>query len=151
MTFLKTGALPLAVAALLAVPTTVSANAIQRACNASDRNASRALCSCIGDVAGDLLSGSQIREGARWFDDPQRAKMCANPTAPAMKRCGRLGEPFHRRHSNAADDPARNGGSAPGQTGRPSAGGLFDQVQRPIEIPRIIRVGHRAAASGRAE
>lgn len=74
MTFLKTGALPLAVAALLAVPTTVSANAIQRACNASDRNASRALCSCIGDVAGDLLSGSQIREGARWFDDPQRAQ-----------------------------------------------------------------------------
>ena len=74
MTFRKTWAATAALAAFLAVPTTLNANPIERACNASDREASRALCSCIGDVAGDLLTRAQMREGARWFDDPQRAQ-----------------------------------------------------------------------------
>ena len=65
---------PLAVAVFLAVPTALYANPIERACMASDRNASRALCSCIGLVADATLSGAQMREGARWFDDPQRAQ-----------------------------------------------------------------------------
>ncbi|WP_461427962.1 hypothetical protein [Gymnodinialimonas sp.] len=56
------------------MPTSANANPIQRACMASDRDASRALCSCIGDAAGDTLTRSQMREGARWFDDPQRAQ-----------------------------------------------------------------------------
>ena len=67
--------LPALAVAVLAVPTTLQANPIQRACLASDRDASsRPLCSCIGDAAGDTLSRSQMREGARWFDDPQRAQ-----------------------------------------------------------------------------
>lgn len=65
---------PVLAAAFLAVPTIASANAIQRACMASDRDASQSLCRCIGDAADNTLSRSQIREGARWFDDPQRAQ-----------------------------------------------------------------------------
>lgn len=65
---------PVLAAAFLVVPTALHANPIQRACMASDRNASRALCSCIGDAADATLTRSQMREGARWFDDPQRAQ-----------------------------------------------------------------------------
>ncbi len=65
---------PALAAVFLAVPTSASANPIQRACLASDNNSSRALCSCIGDAADATLSRSQMREGARWFDDPQRAQ-----------------------------------------------------------------------------
>lgn len=65
---------PVLAAAFLAVPTTALANPIQRACMASERDSSRALCSCIGDAADNTLSRSQMREGARWFDDPQRAQ-----------------------------------------------------------------------------
>ncbi|MEJ6393972.1 hypothetical protein V8J82_11935 [Gymnodinialimonas sp. 2305UL16-5] len=61
-------------AAFFVLPTMASANAIERACNASDGGSSRALCSCIGGVADATLSRGQIREGARWFDDPQRAQ-----------------------------------------------------------------------------
>lgn len=63
-----------ALAVFLAVPTVATANPIERACLASGRGASSSLCSCIGSVADDLLTRSQIREGARWFDDPQRAQ-----------------------------------------------------------------------------
>ncbi|MBL4628109.1 MAG: hypothetical protein JKY00_08745 [Roseicyclus sp.] len=62
------------VAAFLTIPTVASANPIQRACMASDRDSSRTLCSCIGVAADATLSRSQMREGARWFDDPQRAQ-----------------------------------------------------------------------------
>ncbi|MEJ6389661.1 hypothetical protein [Gymnodinialimonas ulvae] len=62
------------VATFLALPTAVSANPIERACLSSDRAASRSLCACIGMVAGDMLTRGQMREGARWFDDPQRAQ-----------------------------------------------------------------------------
>ena len=65
---------PVLAAAFLAVPSVAFANPIQRACMASDRDSSRALCSCIGDAASSTLSRSQMREGARWFDDPQRAQ-----------------------------------------------------------------------------
>ncbi|ABD56345.1 hypothetical protein [Jannaschia sp. CCS1] len=65
---------PVLAAAFLGVPTTLNANPIQRACLAAERNASRALCSCIGDAADSTLTRSQMREGARWFDDPQRAQ-----------------------------------------------------------------------------
>ncbi|MBY4893228.1 hypothetical protein A8B78_04830 [Jannaschia sp. EhC01] len=65
---------PVLAAAFLAVPSTAEANPIQRACMASDRYTSRSLCSCIGEAADATLSRSQMREGARWFDDPQRAQ-----------------------------------------------------------------------------
>jgi hypothetical protein len=61
-------------AVFLAAPTILNANPIERACNASGRTAAPGLCACIGAVADDLLTNAQIREGARWFDDPQRAQ-----------------------------------------------------------------------------
>lgn len=65
---------PVLAAAFMAVPTTLHANPIQRACLASDRDSSRSLCSCIGEAADSTLTRGQMREGARWFDDPQRAQ-----------------------------------------------------------------------------
>ncbi len=65
---------PALAAAFLALPTAALANPIERACLASDRNPSRAVCSCIGVAADATLNNSQMREGARWFDDPQRAQ-----------------------------------------------------------------------------
>ncbi|WP_284263038.1 hypothetical protein [Roseicyclus amphidinii] len=66
--------LALAVASL-AAPFPAAANPIERACNASDRPAvTRSLCSCIGSAAERTLSRSQMREGARFFADPQRAQ-----------------------------------------------------------------------------
>ena len=67
-------ALALALAAT-AAPLPATANPIERACNASDRAAvTRSLCSCIGSAAERTLSRSQMREGARFFSDPQRAQ-----------------------------------------------------------------------------
>jgi len=64
-----------ALAALLltgSVP--ASANPIERACNQSDRDAAnRSLCRCIGFAAEQTLSYSEMRVGARFFRDPQRA------------------------------------------------------------------------------
>ncbi len=65
---------PALAAAFLAVPTIANANPIERACNASSRNVPRAVCSCIGQAADSALSRGQMRIGARWFDDPQRAQ-----------------------------------------------------------------------------
>lgn len=65
---------PVIAAAFMVVPDAAEANPIQRACLASERNVSRSLCSCIGDAADATLSRSQMRMGARWFDDPQRAQ-----------------------------------------------------------------------------
>lgn len=56
-------------------PASVSANPIERACVQSDRpGATRALCRCIGDAADMTLSRSDMREGARFFQDPARAQ-----------------------------------------------------------------------------
>lgn len=65
---------PVVAVACLLVPTALHANPIQRACMAADRAVSQALCSCIGDAADSTLTQSQMREGARWFNDPQRAQ-----------------------------------------------------------------------------
>jgi len=65
---------PTLAAAFLALPTTANANPIERACLAAERNVSRALCACIGVAADATLNNSQMREGARWFNDPQRAQ-----------------------------------------------------------------------------
>lgn len=51
------------------------ANPIERACLQSERaSGNRALCSCVGRVAQRTLTGPQMREGARFFNDPQRAQ-----------------------------------------------------------------------------
>lgn len=65
---------PVCIAAFLAVPSAVYANPIEQACLASDRSASRTLCSCIGAAAEATLTQSQMRQGARWFTDPQDAQ-----------------------------------------------------------------------------
>jgi hypothetical protein len=61
--------------ASVTVPLPAAANPIERACNASDRAAAtRSLCACIGSAAERTLTRSQMREGARFFTDPQRAQ-----------------------------------------------------------------------------
>ncbi len=63
------------VALTITLPHQTIANPVERACNRSDRGAAtRALCSCIGHVADNTLSRAQMREGARFFNDPQRAQ-----------------------------------------------------------------------------
>jgi hypothetical protein len=62
-------------AASATAPLPAAANPIERACNASDRAAAtRSLCSCIGTAAERTLTRSQMRAGARFFTDPQRAQ-----------------------------------------------------------------------------
>jgi len=56
-------------------PLPASANPIERACLQSNRSAAnQTLCSCVGQAAQRTLTGSQMREGARFFSDPQRAQ-----------------------------------------------------------------------------
>lgn len=59
---------------LVAVSTSTPAQAsgvIENACMGSERpNASRALCSCIQNVADAVLSNSDQRRGAKFFADP---------------------------------------------------------------------------------
>lgn len=56
-------------------PLPAVANPIERACLQSGRPAaSRALCDCVGRAADMTLTGRQMREGARFFQDPQRAQ-----------------------------------------------------------------------------
>lgn len=60
--------------AVLLGPASVSANPIERACVQSDRpGATRELCRCIGGAADMTLLPSDMREGARFFRDPERA------------------------------------------------------------------------------
>lgn len=56
-------------------PLSAQAGAIERACMSSDRAASnRALCGCIQDVADLTLTGSDQRQAAKFFKDPQKAQ-----------------------------------------------------------------------------
>ena len=65
----------LAVAAAAAMPVPAAANPVERACLQSARAAvSPGLCACIGSAADLTLSRGQMRAGARFFDDPQRAQ-----------------------------------------------------------------------------
>lgn len=64
----------LAGAVMLASATAVQAGPVERACNASDRTASRSLCSCIGQVADRTLSGADQRRAAKFFRDPAAAQ-----------------------------------------------------------------------------
>lgn len=72
--FLFLPALALACATAVA-PVAVSANPIERACQQSNRSAATpTLCTCIGRAAQQTLSNRQMRDGARFFRDPQRAQ-----------------------------------------------------------------------------
>ena len=50
------------------------AGKIERACNNSDRNASRAVCSCIQKVADIKLTRTDQSLAAKFFKDPQLAQ-----------------------------------------------------------------------------
>lgn len=51
------------------------ANPIERACVQSPRGAADpAMCGCIGSAARRTLTAGQMRIGARFFDDPDRAQ-----------------------------------------------------------------------------
>lgn len=71
--FLSVCVVAIAAGAGMTLP--ASANPIERACLQSDRpSVTRGLCSCIGAAADRTLSRSQMRNGARFFRDPQRAQ-----------------------------------------------------------------------------
>jgi hypothetical protein len=72
--FLILPVLALAVAGVLA-PVAATANPIERACLQSGRSAANpALCACIGSAAQRTLTSRQMRDGVRFFRDPQRAQ-----------------------------------------------------------------------------
>lgn len=51
------------------------ANPIERACVQSSRGAADpAMCGCIGSAARRTLTAAQMRIGARFFDNPDRAQ-----------------------------------------------------------------------------
>lgn len=51
-----------------------SSNTIRNACIKSDRNPSKALCTCIQQVADLKLTGSDQKLAAKFFDDPHLAQ-----------------------------------------------------------------------------
>lgn len=65
-------------AAALLVPlmmTIAQADAIERACNRSDRDAAnRAVCACIQQVADTSLSSADQRRAAGFFNNPDKAQ-----------------------------------------------------------------------------
>ena len=75
----------LATAVALVLPllaNTACAGAIENACNRSDRDAAnRALCSCIGQVAGFTLKSADERRVAEFFKDPDKAQKAKMSTS----------------------------------------------------------------------
>lgn len=65
--------LTLAAGAVLLTVTSALAGPVEQACNRSDRDASRALCDCIQQVADFTLSNSDQRRAAGFFKDPDKA------------------------------------------------------------------------------
>lgn len=69
---------PVLIAAALALSTLPSiafAGPIESACNSSDRqSATRSLCRCIDSVADRMLTRSEQRRAARFFQDPDEAQ-----------------------------------------------------------------------------
>ncbi len=55
--------------------TAFAGSTIKRACMRADRpNATRALCSCIQNVADDMLSRSEQSKAAKFFKDPDKSQ-----------------------------------------------------------------------------
>ena len=71
---MKSFRLAAALAVILpAVSGAAVAGPIQKACMASDRGGDRTLCSCIQQAADMTLSGSDQRQAAKFFKDPEAA------------------------------------------------------------------------------
>jgi len=62
------------------------AGSIERACNTSARNASRATCSCIQQVADVKLSRGDQKQAAKFFANPQLAQDTRQSDKPAKER-----------------------------------------------------------------
>ena len=67
--------LTIAALAVCAAAGSAGAGTIERACLASDRPKTRALCGCIQQAANVTLSGREQRMAARLFADPHRAQV----------------------------------------------------------------------------
>lgn len=66
------------------IPAKASANAIERACNASDRKAAnQALCGCIQKAADLTLKNSDQRKAAKFFKDPHKAQELRQADGPS--------------------------------------------------------------------
>ena len=65
----------MAVLAVCTAAGTAEAGAVERACLASDRPKTRALCGCIQQAADVTLNGRDQRMAARFFTDPHRAQV----------------------------------------------------------------------------
>lgn len=64
------------------LPTAARAGPIDRACRQSSRaEATAQLCSCIQGVANDSLSQTEMRQVAKWFDDPHQAQVVRQSTS----------------------------------------------------------------------
>jgi hypothetical protein len=65
----------LALSLAVLAPAAAAAGPIETACNRSDRQAAtRAMCRCIDDVAGRMLTRSEQRRAARFFRNPDEAQ-----------------------------------------------------------------------------
>ncbi len=62
------------------------AGSIERACNTSARNASRATCSCIQQVADTNLSHNDQKQAAKFFANPQLAQDTRQSDKPSKER-----------------------------------------------------------------
>jgi hypothetical protein len=62
------------------------AGSIEHACNTSARNASRATCSCIQQVADVRLSRNDQKQAAKFFADPQLAQDTRQSDNPSKER-----------------------------------------------------------------
>ncbi len=60
--------------ATLLISTPLYAGAIENACNRSPRGATAATCSCIQKVADINLSGTDQKQAAKFFQNPQLAQ-----------------------------------------------------------------------------
>lgn len=62
------------------------AGPIERACNSSTRNAPRATCSCIQQVADAKLTRTDQRMAAKFFKKPQLAQDTRQSDSPSKER-----------------------------------------------------------------
>lgn len=83
------------IATAVLAPLPAVANPIERACNASPRPAAnRTLCDCIGRAAERTLTNGQMRAGARFFQDPQRAQDVRQSDRPGDEELWRAWRTF---------------------------------------------------------
>lgn len=73
----------IAMVAAWAVTGTAEAGTIERACLASDRPKSRALCGCIQQAADVTLNGRDQKQAAQFFADPHRAQQIRQSGRPS--------------------------------------------------------------------